>query len=370
MPAEPTAAGRVLGAPVLGPGQVAETAAFIASQQRPDGGIPWFAGGPLDPWDHVESAMALSAAGLVDAAERAYAFSAATQRDDGSWPMTERDGTVEDDAADTNQCLYLATGVWHHFRVTGDAGFLARLWPAVRRAVDLVVSVQRPGGELPWAIDARGVPQDHALLTGSSSAVQSLRCAGAIAAHLGVEPLRWRAAQARLAHAVRAHPERFADRSRWSMDWYYPVLAGVVRGPAARRRLARGWPAFVEAGRGARCVADRPWFTVAESCELVLALHAVGDVERARQVFADVQHLRDGDGAYWTGYVPDDGAVWPQERTTWTAAAVLLAADALSGSSGGHDLFTECTAPLDGSEPADVVVDVTDCACSAAVAGS
>jgi hypothetical protein len=327
--------------PVLSARQVRRTAEFIASQQRADGGIPWFTGGQLDPWDHVEAAMALSAAGLVDAAERAYAFSTATQRSDGSWPMVERDGAVEDAAADTNQCAYLAVGVWHHWLVTGDDAFLARLWPTVRQAVDLVVSVQRPGGELAWAVNAYGRPEQEALLAGSASAVQSLRCAIATAERVGVAVPGWRAAAQRLAHAVRHHPDRFTDRSRWSMDWYYPVLAGAVRGQAATRRLESGWPGFVQPGWGVRCVADRPWFTVAESCELALALDALGDPAAARRILTDVQHLRDADGAYWTGYVPDDKAIWPQERTTWTAAAVLLAADALAGSSPAAGLFRD-----------------------------
>jgi hypothetical protein len=321
--------------------EVRRTADFIAAEQQRDGGIPWFTGSHLDPWDHVEAAMALSAAGLVREAERAYAYCAATQRPDGSWPMVVRDGVVEDAAADTNQCAYVAVGVWHHYLVTADAAFLAEMWPTVARAVDFVVGVQRPGGELAWAVNQYGVPEDHALMTGSACAVLSLRCACAIATTIGVEPPRWRAAAARLAHAVRAHPELFVDRSRFSMDWYYPVLAGAVAGAAGERHLAAGWRDFVAPGWGVRCVSDRPWFTVAESCELVLALEACGDAERARQVFAEVQHLRAVDGSYWTGYVPEDEAIWPQERTTWSAAAVVLAADALTDRTRGAGVFRE-----------------------------
>ena len=43
-----------------------------------------------------------------------------------------------------------------------------------------------------------------------------------------------------------------------------------------------------------------------------------------------MQHLRERDGSYWTGLVFRDGKRWPVERTTWTGAAVILAADALS----------------------------------------
>ena len=43
-----------------------------------------------------------------------------------------------------------------------------------------------------------------------------------------------------------------------------------------------------------------------------------------------MQHLREDDGSYWTGLVFSDGKRWPVERTTWTGAAMILAADALS----------------------------------------
>ena len=113
------------------------------------------------------------------------------------------------------------------------------------------------------------------------------------------------------------------------MDWYYPVLGGAVTGPAARDRLAADWDRFVVPGLGARCVADRPWVTGAETCELALALAAAGQTDAALEQVAAMQHLRDDDGSYWTGLVFADGVRWPVERTTWTAAAVVLAADAI-----------------------------------------
>ena len=48
---------------VLSAAQVRTTVEAIAALQRPDGAIPWFHGGHLDPWDHIEAAMALDAAG-------------------------------------------------------------------------------------------------------------------------------------------------------------------------------------------------------------------------------------------------------------------------------------------------------------------
>lgn len=125
------------------------------------------------------------------------------------------------------------------------------------------------------------------------------------------------------------------------MDWYYPVLAGPVRGPGALERLNTGWPEFVVPGLGVRCVRDEPWVTGAETCELALALDAAGDTGRALELFADVQRLRDPSGAYWTGWQFANAAHFPAERSSWTAAAMILAADALSRTTGGSALFRE-----------------------------
>jgi hypothetical protein len=137
------------------------------------------------------------------------------------------------------------------------------------------------------------------------------------------------------------------------MDWYYPVLAGALTGPAADDRLAGGWDTFVVPGLGVRCVADRPWVTGAETCELALALAAVGRRDAAVEQLASMQHLRADDGSYWTGLVYADDARWPVERTTWTAAAVVLAAVAIAGTGPAAGLFAD-PAALDA--PAGVPV--------------
>jgi hypothetical protein len=127
------------------------------------------------------------------------------------------------------------------------------------------------------------------------------------------------------------------------MDWYYPVLGGAVRGDEARALLDTRWHDFVVPGLGIRCVSTNPWVTGAETCELVLALDALGDRDLALRLFADVQHLRDAGGRYWTGYVYPDEAFWPGEHTTYTAAAVLLANDALTGETAGADIIRGST---------------------------
>ena len=287
---------------VLSAASVQATARSIAAVQEPSGAIGW-PDGHVDVWDHIECAMALSTAGLADPARRAYDWLRREQRADGSWPRTIVAGTVTDAAAESNHAAYVAAGVWHELQVTGDRAFAARMWPTVRRAVEWVLDLQAPGGEIAWERDANGVPGGHALLTGCASIHHSLRCAVALAGQLGESQPDWELAADQLAHAVAWHPTSFADKSRFSMDWYYPVLGGVLRGPAADRRLAAGLGHLRGAGPG-RPLRRRP---SRGSPEPRAASWCWPCTPRARArpppaLFADVQHLRDSDGAYWTGW--------------------------------------------------------------------
>jgi hypothetical protein len=337
--------------------QVRGTVDAIAAEQEHDGALPWFRGGQLDPWDSIEAAMALDVGGRHDRARAAYRWLAARQRPDGSWAAEYRGGAETSPATESNHAGYLAVGLWHSWLVTGDEQLVAELWPAVRRGLDLVTRMQLDGGAVGWALRPDGSTDDTALLTGKSSLFQALRCGIALAGLRGEAQPDWELAAVDLGTALRDLPEAFADRSRYSMDWYYPVLGGAVTGEAARDRLAGDWERFVVPGLGARCVADRPWVTGAETCELALALAAAGQTDAAVEQLAAMQHLRHDDGSYWTGLVYADDARWPEERTTWTAAAVVLAADALSGASPAAGLFTEPEAlPAAGAgspEPAD-----------------
>jgi hypothetical protein len=343
---------------VLTADQVRATVGVIAAQQEADGALPWEHGGQLDPWDSVESAMALDVGGEHARAAAAYRWLADRQRPDGSWATEYRAGRVVDAGAQSNHAGYLAVGAWHSWLCSGDDDLVARLWPAVRRGLDLVVRMQLPGGAVGWALRPDGSPDPTALLTGNASLFQALRCGVALAELTGESQPDWELAVTELGEALRSRPDGFADRSRFSMDWYYPVLAGAVTGEHAAERLAADWGRFVVPGLGARCVADRPWVTGAETCELALALTATGRLDAAVEQLAAMQHLRADDGSYWTGYVYPDDARWPVERTTWTAAAVVLAADAICGTGPASGLFADPAAlPAPGPETAEDPAD-------------
>ncbi|HEU5419898.1 MAG TPA: prenyltransferase [Streptosporangiaceae bacterium] len=336
---------------ILTTDQLIATGESIAAAQQGDGAIGW-PDGHVDAWNHVECAMALSACGLRGPARRAYAWLAATQRPDGSWPVQTADGIAADLAAESNHAVYPAVGIWHEFLVTGDAAFAARMWPLVRAGVEFALGLQAPGGQIIWRRRSNGAPDDYALLAGCASMYHGLRCAIALADHLGHGQPDWELAADQLGHAVACHDSAFADKSRFAMDWYYPVLGGPLRdaGPqAAASRIAQDWDTFVVPGLGIRCVSDQPWVTGAETCELAIALDTIGDQARALDLLDQIQHLRDPAGGYWTGWQFVNQAHFPREQSSWTAAAVVLAADALSGATGGAGIFADAATGRPGA---------------------
>ncbi|HWC35454.1 MAG TPA: prenyltransferase [Mycobacteriales bacterium] len=340
--------------------QVRETAESIARAQEPSGAIPWFTGGHCDPWDHIEGAMAMTVAGLDEPVARAYEWLRRTQRADGSWASKVTGGVVEDATAETNQCAYIAIGAWHHYLITGDDAELERMWPHVRAGLDFVTSFASERGEIAWSVTPEGEERDGGpLLTGSSSTYHSLRAGLALADYFDEPQPEWEIAAGRLAHLIVEHPDVFAEKDRFSMDWYYPVLGGALRGAAAQERFRSRWDRYVVPGLGIRCVDDEPWVTGAESAECVMALDTVDMNDEAHQLYSDIQHMRHEDGSYWTGWQFEAKVNWPAEQSTWTAAAVVLAADALSRTSPASGIFRADDLPL------PVRIETEACGCEA-----
>jgi hypothetical protein len=326
---------------VLRADEIEATGAYIASLQLPSGMVPWSPGGHCDPWNHVETAMGLDVVGRHAEAELAYRWLMDTQHADGWWfNYYASDGSVEDDKLDTNVCAYVAAGAWHHWLCTRHGDFLAELWPTVERALEWVLAQQRPDGAVLWARHVDRQPWEYALLTGSSSIWHALHCGIRLARVVGCPRPGWEVAATRLGEALRNHPEAFEPKERWAMDWYYPVLAGAVTGDAAVARLAGGWDRFIMDGLGVRCVSDEPWVTAAETAECALAHVAVGDQTTAVELLRWTRGHRLDDGSYWTGLVHPERETFPEmERSAYTSAAVILAADALTGASPASRLF-------------------------------
>jgi hypothetical protein len=320
---------------------IVEVASLIADIQRPSGEIPWCEGQKSDPWDHVESAMGLSVGGYLDEARRAFEWLAGIQLEDGSWYTAYRQGVAIDKTRDANLSAYIAVGIFHHYLLTSDKAFLKEMWPILSKAINFALSLQTPNGEIFWAINPQGNIDRMALLTGSSSIYMSIKCALAIAKILGFCLPAWEIASNKLAGAIKNKPFLFnMTKSRYSMDWFYPVLAGVLTGDEAQKRIDKYWKKFVVEDRGVRCVSDKPWVTIAETSELTLALAGMGNLEQAGIVFNWICDRRYDDGSFWCGFTCPDMVIWPEEKITWTNAVALIAADAIYNLTPAAVLFS------------------------------
>ena len=114
---------------------------------------------------------------------------------------------------------------------------------------------------------------------------------------------------------------------------------GASRTPVRAALIALEQEGLVEANEAGKFMVRR--FTPGEVAD---AIAVRGHLEgMAARLVADMQHLRHEDGSYWTGLVFDEGVRWPVERTTWTAAAVVLAVDALAGDHPRSTIFSAIT---------------------------
>ncbi|MCG8632812.1 MAG: phenyltransferase domain-containing protein [Desulfobacterales bacterium] len=302
----------------------------IADLQQASGDIPWHLEGKTDPWDLVESVMGLNIGGRYKEATAALEWMIKKQNSDGSWFSSYIDGRPEDRTRETHMACYLAVGLFHQYLIRRDKEELARFWPCAVKGVEFALSLQTPSGEIYWAKSPEGKVDPMSLLAGSSSIFMSLKCALAIARILGENRPLWADALTLLETSIQENIHTYnVSKSRFSMYWFYPILSGALRGKKAAARIDKYWGKYVIEDQGCRCVSDEPWVTIAETCELVLALHGMGRKQEARMVFSWIQDRVFEDHTFWCGYTYPDMVIWPEEKISWTNAVVLMAADAL-----------------------------------------
>lgn len=350
---------------------VAALAKRIATLQDRDGRIHWVDNGLWDPWNHCEAAMGLAVAGDQAGAQRALEALIMAQTQEGYWqadmgcaaPMTPDAAHLDTAGApqiiDTNFCAYPAVFAWHLSLITKDTALARRAASMVERACEWLMPLQR-AGVFPWrALDGRETPADvDALVTGNASIALSLACALCLLEALDRPTAHIRQALGQLvaAFAPGPHAQRrgdhlatppgpFLEKPRHAMDWYYPILAGVLPHDQAADTLDRRWTEFVHPNFGCRCVNDEPWATAAETAELVIALNRLAPfspraAQRLHQVLASLNAHLDPQGGLWMGFQFEQNRPWPEERPSWTAGAAILAIDVVERRTPGADVFT------------------------------
>ena len=244
---------------------------------------------------------------------------------------------------------YFAVGLWHHWLVRRDIRFVERYWPSVRAALDWVVSLQEPFGGIRWTpVD------DFCLLTGNSSHLPLAargrgagRPDGRPAARVGARrrpagprgpraprPVRRQVAPTRWTGTTRSSvaPVRGRGRVRAAR-----VAVGRLRRTRPRHPLRRHQPLGhrrrdLRARHGARPARGPPPRAAAvhatcSTCGARTAGTGPAGSTATRPTRSSIINA--------AGEVEPRNVHWPHEHTTYTAAAVILAADAL-GETFGH----------------------------------
>jgi hypothetical protein len=307
----------------------------ILKIQEDRGSVPELEGGVVEPWTHIECAMAIDAGNYPREAEKAYEWLAENQLRDGSWYAKYQFGLPLELYKVSHAISYFAVGVWHHYLVTGDKKFLNNTWPCVRSAINFVLDMCGPDGEIYWARDVQGKVYPAAQLASCSSSFLSIKCAVKISRLLGEDCGKWECANEKLRTAILNMPlpnhknVNMENISAFAMDWYYPALCSVINGKEALDRIYSSWDKFIVHGKGSVCNLKKQWVTAAETSELAISLAVHGDYKQSATVYNWLHHMRDEDGAYWYGVAYPENEIWPLEKPTWTSAAVVLAADML-----------------------------------------
>lgn len=305
----------------------------ILQCQSADGAIYWFADAArLDVWNMLEAAMGLASAGEIESAQRALDWLAQHQTPEGGWYESYALGEVLSRRQQTHHAAYVASAYLYLLHAGAPEDWVYQGLAVVEKALDFVVAQQRTGGDIAWVVYEQGDASEYALVTACASVCMSLRCGVELARHWKQQRPHWQQALDALQQELLCRESSaWLDKSDYSMDWFYPVLAGLYPQAQAAQHLREGWGRFVDENLGCRCQQSQPWITTAETCELVLALLRAGDRTRAEALFAQALRLRDQRGRLWTGYQSEDQVWWPEEQPSWTSGVAWMAADALYG---------------------------------------
>ena len=317
---------------------------FLVDVQFLSGAIPSNQDGSHDPWDHLEAVMGLTTLGYKTHALKGLDWMVSNQNQDGSWYNLYQDEKPLELNKQTNYATYISVAVWHFYLINNDVNFLQEFWEPVKNAILFSLSLQHDNGAIAWNIDEFEKIDEDYLLTGCSSIAKSLECAIAICQALGNHNYEseWRIAHSKLIAALENPSGIFdlkKDRSRFSMDWYYPILGGINSKKRINSLTTKIKDSFWIQGLGIKCVSDEPWVTVAETSECSIAYKKIGEDKIALELLHNAISIVDSNGIPYMGWQFSENIYWPDETPAWTSAACILAADANNRLTSGADLF-------------------------------
>ncbi len=289
-----------------------DIANFIRQNQLVSGAIPSNEDLSHDPWDHIESIMGLNFLEDKDSSEKAFNWLKENQNEDGSWYAKYDDITPIEYHKPTHFAPYITVAALHYYKIFKDKEKIKELWPTIQSSINFSLNLQNANGIIPWSIDFE-------------------------------VNKNWLTAYNRLSSAIRNPKGLFditIDRSRFSMDSYYPILSGCLTKSEKEVYIEKIFNEFYIEGLGVKCVREEPWITVAETCEFIIALIMSGNISKAKKILIEVLNISDKKNIPFMGWQFEENFFWPNEKPTWTSAALIIAADSIYDFSDGSDIFT------------------------------
>lgn len=317
----------------------------IKTNQLDSGAIPSNSDLSHDPWDHIEAIMGLNFLNDKESSDLAFKWLKNNQNKDGSWYAKYSNNDPIELNKPTHFGPYISVAALHYYKIFSDKDKLLELWETIDSAIDFSLNLQDSNGTIPWSVDKNNQIENDFLLTGASSILKSLECAIAISKILDLDSnKKWTKAYELLAYAVKNPKGLFdktIDRSRFSMDWYYPIISGVLSDSEKDKYIKKIYKDFYIEGIGVKCVVEEPWVTVAETSEFIVSLVISNEIEEAKKLLIEVMNISDLNNIPYMGWQYEENIFWPEEKPSWTAAALILAADSIYDFSSGSDILKE-----------------------------
>ncbi len=291
---------------------------WIISNQSSSGAIFWDEKGKCDPWDHCECLIALAIYEEWEHFWRGVNWFFTNLNEDGLIYAEFQNEKPSKLHYESHHAPYIIMPLIQASLIDKEQNYKKILTNEQLLKLENIFEVlddfKDEDGYFYWAKDSNGY-SDNSLITASMSIFLSLVAKDKSFPKFNTE--MWQ--------------EKFnrdgVDRSRFSMDFYYPFLAGIKNNKKEFLDLLDNY--YVK-GLGVKCVAEEPWVTIAESSECIISALIHDNENIAKKIFNDIQQFQNKDGIFPTGYQYDMEIFWPEENSTWTNAAVIIAAHALS----------------------------------------
>ena len=326
---------------------------WIIHNQRTDGSIQWDKKGKVDPWDHCECLIALAIFEEWDAFDKGVNWFFNELNDDGLIFAEYKNSKASKPYYESHHAPYIALPLLQKLLIDNDADYFYKRIDGLNKIFNGLSKFINAQGYFSWAKDSSGY-SDNSLITATSSIKISLDAIEIILSVLLKTKQRHIQKTKNLSDIVKKvkqdsidhlynEPIHFnkqfnrdgIDRSRFSMDFYYPYIADLVRKSSnSLEAFELDLKKFYVDTIGIKCVEEEPWVTFAESAECIIAIHNFYDKTKARAIFDQILKYVSSDGIFSTGYQYKIDEYWPDEKSTWTNAAVIIAAHLLYSDSG------------------------------------